>query len=485
MNDEFLYQLREEPPPQFAARLKARLDRQAKAAGSKSWTPRLLRTLTAALLLGATAFAMMLPSVRESVRTLYVFVGGDDPEHAHEKPGQSDPPALQSMPVPSPRAAEPDFAPRNIGQPASAPQPASRFPIGEKAAAESVANDSLVPPIIGGGVPPKDVVTLPRRSYLHIVGSATVYSYTTSVAERFSRDSALEPPKIETNGTGGGFQQFCARTGLHSPDIVQASRRIAPMEWQMCFRNGVRDIIEIKLGHEAIVVARSRLSNSIELSRRQVFLAVAEQVPDPASAHMLLDNPFTTWSELGAKLPALGIEVLAPGLTASTRRAFEELVLDPGCEAYPWIKQLKSVNLSRYTSICHTMRNDETYQPIREDDGLLVRKLDAHPNAVAFVSFGLLRKYEKELDSNSLDGVAPVYATISAGTYPASRTLYLYVKREHVGLIPGITQFMAEYLSERAIGPEGYLAAQGLVPLDHEERERVRSAMKQFRTYTP
>jgi phosphate transport system substrate-binding protein len=314
------------------------------------------------------------------------------------------------------------------------------------------------------------------------VGSAALYPYTVSVSERFSRDSTLESPKIEINGNGGGFEQFCDRIGLHSPDIMLASRRIAPTEQQECFSNDVREIIELKIGHEAIVVARSRLGNSMNLSRKQVFLALARRVPDPHSPNTLFDNSALVWSELGPKLPPVSIAVFAPARTASARRAFEELVLDPGCDSYSWIKQRKYVNPADHDDICHSVR-DTAYTPINDDDRFIVQKLDAQPNAVAFVSFGLMRNYEKELDTNPLEGVAPIYATISSGAYPASRSLYVYVKKAHVALIPGIRQFMAEYLSDRAIGQDGYLTAHGLVPLDSEERELVRSAMYRLRTY--
>jgi ABC-type phosphate transport system substrate-binding protein len=178
------------------------------------------------------------------------------------------------------------------------------------------------------------------RDYITIVGSSTVYPFTTVVAEQFGRATRFKTPKIESTGTGGGFRLFCAGVGVEHPDITNASRRITASEVAQCAANGVTDIVEVKIGYDGIVIANSKSSRRYELTLRQIYLALAKNVPDPSGAQKLVPNPYRQWSDLDAVLPAVKIEVLGPPPTSGTRDAFVELAMDPGCHSFDWVAAL-------------------------------------------------------------------------------------------------------------------------------------------------
>ncbi len=312
------------------------------------------------------------------------------------------------------------------------------------------------------------------RDFINIVGSSTVFPFTSTVAEQFGRASTFKTPKVESTGTGGGMKLFCAGVGVQHPDITNASRRIKATELADCRKNGVNDVIEIKIGFDGIVLANAKASLVYRLTRKDIYMALAKQVPDPATPTKLTANPYRSWNEVNAALPAVRIEVLGPPPTSGTRDSFLEQVMEPGCTTTAWLKALKDVDEKRYKQVCTTIREDGAYIEAGENDNLIVQKLAANPTAMGIFGYSFLEENLDTLHGSTVEGIAPEFETISSGRYPISRALYIYAKKAHVGVIPGMKEFIAEYTSEKAIGDEGYLADKGLVPEPKAEREKMR-----------
>jgi len=315
------------------------------------------------------------------------------------------------------------------------------------------------------------------RDYVYIVGSSTVYPFATVVAERFGRNSEFKTPKIESTGSGGGLKLFCDGVGVDYPDIANASRAIKASEVATCASNGVTEIVEVKIGYDGIVVANAIDAAAFELTRKDIFLALAKQVPGGAEGQ-LIDNPYKTWADVNPSLPAHRIEVLGPPPTSGTRDAFVELAMESGCNATPWIAALKKTDESRYKSICHTIREDGAFVEAGENDNLIVQKLQANPNALGIFGFSFLEQNMEKVKGASVDGLVPTFDDIADGSYPVSRPLYFYVKKAHVDVIPGLRGYLREFTSERAWGEEGYLADRGLIPMPDDERAEVAATVR-------
>ena len=305
------------------------------------------------------------------------------------------------------------------------------------------------------------------RDQIRIVGSSTVFPFSTAVAEQFGKGGQFKTPVVESTGTGGGFKLFCAGVGVDHPDISNASRKIKASEIETCAKNGVTSITEVKIGYDGIVMANSKAGPALNLTVKTVWLALAKQVPVNGK---LTDNPYTSWSEIDPTLPNEKIEVLGPPPTSGTRDAFVELVMDKGCEEFAEIKSLEG---DAKKAACQSLREDGGYIEAGENDNLIVQKLEANPAALGIFGFSYLDQNADKIKGNPMDGVAPSYETISSGQYEVSRPLFFYVKNAHVGVIPGIKEFIAEFISDRASGDEGYLADKGLIPMPAEERSKV------------
>jgi phosphate transport system substrate-binding protein len=312
------------------------------------------------------------------------------------------------------------------------------------------------------------------RDYISIVGSSTVFPFTSTVAEQFGRGSKFKTPKVESTGTGGGMKLFCAGVGVQHPDLTNASRRMKASELADCRKNGVNDVVEIKIGFDGIVLANAKKSPVYKFTRKDIYLALAKQVPDPAAPTKLIDNPYRTWKEVNPALPAVRIEVLGPPPTSGTRDSFVEQVLEPGCNSFAWLKSLKDVDEKRHKKVCTTIREDGAFIEAGENDNLIVQKLAANPSAIGVFGYSFLEENLNVLHGSLVEGVAPDFDTIASGEYPVSRAMFVYAKKAHVGVIPGIKEFIVEYTSEKSFGEEGYLTDKGLVPAPKGERERVR-----------
>lgn len=309
------------------------------------------------------------------------------------------------------------------------------------------------------------------RDQIRIVGSSTVYPFATKVAEMFGRTSSFKTPVIESTGSGGGLKLFCAGVGVEHPDITNSSRAIKDSEVELCKSNGVTKITGVKIGYDGIVLANSKRSNVMELTRKQLFLALAKEIPNGSGG--LESNPYTRWSQIDSALPDMPIEVLGPPPTSGTRDAFVELAMEGGCKAWDWIAALKSSDKDRYKAICHTIREDGRFVEAGENDNLIVQKLEANPAAFGIFGFSFLDQNGDKIQGNRIDGVDPEFESIADGSYPISRPLYFYIKGAHVGVIPGIQEYVNEFTSVRSWGEDGYLSDAGLIPLPVDERKQV------------
>lgn len=315
-----------------------------------------------------------------------------------------------------------------------------------------------------------------NRDYVYIVGSSTVYPFSTVVAERFGRGSSFRTPKVESTGSGGGLKLFCDGIGVSYPDIANSSRAIKDSEVSSCARNGVKEIIEVKIGYDGIVIANAVDSPDVELTSRILFLALAKQVPGEADG-TLVANPYESWNEIDASLPPVRIEVLGPPPTSGTRDAFVELAMESGCRTVPQIRDLEASDNDRFKSICHTMREDGLFVEAGENDNLIVQKLEANPAAFGIFGFSFLDQNAGKVKGLAVDGAAPTFDTIADGSYAISRPLYFYVKKAHVDVIPGLRGFLREFTSERAWGDDGYLSYRGLIPLPAKERAEMAASV--------
>lgn len=314
------------------------------------------------------------------------------------------------------------------------------------------------------------------RDAISIVGSSTVYPFSAAVAEQFGKKGDFKTPKVESTGTGGGIKLFCGGVGPSFPDIANASRGMKKSEFESCQKNGVKDIVEVKIGFDGIVIAQSKKAKQeIVLTRKEIFLALAKRVPDPQAPDSgdLVANPYKTWNEVNPSLPKTKIEVLGPPPSSGTRDAFAELAMEGGCQQISWLKAKKESDDSFFKNVCMTIREDGAYIEAGENDNLIVQKLEANPNAAGIFGYSYLTLNEDKLKGAPIDGRKPIYELIANGTYPISRPLYFYVKKAHVGVIPGIEEYLAEFTSDKAAGPEGYLADKGLIALPDADRKKA------------
>lgn len=320
------------------------------------------------------------------------------------------------------------------------------------------------------------------RDYINIVGSSTVYPFSTVVAEQFGKSGKFKTPKVESTGTGGGFKLFCGGVGVQHPDISNASRAIKSSEKEDCAKNGVKDIVEVKIGFDGIVLANSKASKPLEIDLKQLYLALAKNVPDPKSGDKLVANPYKMWSDIDASLPKQKIEVLGPPPTSGTRDALVELGMEGGCKGLPLLKDMKEKDEKGFKAACHTMREDGAFIEAGENDNLIVQKLTANKDAYGIFGYSFLEENLASVKPAIINGSRPSYESISGGAYPLSRPLFFYVKKAHVGVIPGITEFVAEFTSEKAFGPEGYLTDRGLIALPDADRKQVADSAKKMAT---
>jgi phosphate transport system substrate-binding protein len=313
------------------------------------------------------------------------------------------------------------------------------------------------------------------RDQIRIVGSSTVYPFTTAVAEQFGQKTGMKTPVVESTGTGGGMKLFCAGVGADHPDATNASRRMKKGEWETCNKSGVSDIVEILVGFDGLTLAHSKASQPLQLTRGQLFLALAKEVPDASGK--LVANPYKMWNEVDPSLPAKKIEILGPPPTSGTRDSLHELIMEKGAEQIEDLKALKEKDAKVFEKVWKSIREDGAYVEAGENDNVIVQKLEANPDAFGIFGYANLEQNVSKLQGVALDGVVPSYESIASGEYKPSRELFVYIKKAHLDVVPGLDKFALEYVSEAATGEEGYLGEKGLVPLPRDRHEQVSNAV--------
>lgn len=316
------------------------------------------------------------------------------------------------------------------------------------------------------------------RDQIRIVGSSTVYPFTTAVAEQFGKSGAGKTPVVESTGTGGGMKLFCAGVGEGHPDLTNASRAMKKSEFEECQKNGVKDIVEIKVGIDGLTIAQSKAGPTTKLSMEQVFLALAAQVPDKDGK--LVDNPNKNWADIDPSLPNVKIEVLGPPPTSGTRDSFHELFMEVGAKKVEALKELQK-DAKAFEKVWKSVRKDGAYVEAGENDNVIVQKLEANKNAYGIFGYSFLEENAAKLKGASIDGVDPTYDAISSGKYKGARPLFVYVKKQHIGVVPGIDKFVAEYTSGKALSKDGYLARKGLVALPKGDLDKVMADAKSMK----
>ncbi len=312
---------------------------------------------------------------------------------------------------------------------------------------------------------------------IKIVGSSTVFPYTQAVAEEFAKKGG-KAPTVESTGTGGGFKIFCQGVGEAHPDITGASRAIKKSEFEDCQKNGVTDITEVLLGYDGLSIAVSRKGKQFDLTKEQIFLALASEIP---AGDKLVPNPHKKWSDIDKSLPDVAITVYGPPPTSGTRDAFVELAMHAGCEKLDYFKAKKAeMEKKDFEKLvkdkCSPMRTDGAFIEAGENDNLIVQRLEADPNAVGIFGYSFLFENQDKLQPVTVGGVEPNLENIASGKYGISRPLYIYVKNAHRKVISGMDDFIKEYVSTEAMGPGGYLAERGLVSLPEDKLKEVQEA---------
>jgi len=314
---------------------------------------------------------------------------------------------------------------------------------------------------------------LPKRKHIHIVGSSTLYPFMAVIAENFGRDDEFKTPVVEATGTGGGFKLFCAGIGAEFPDFVNASRKIQNSEVEKCMQNGVKKIVEIKIGYDGIVLANSKTQNKYRLSLNEIFLAIAKEIPNPKNPEQLIANTYKKWREIDKKLPDKNIAIYGPPSTSGTRDAFVELVLQKVCLRLPAFVKAYSDEKLRAKK-CQLIRSDGIFIEAGENDNLIVQKLKNNQDALGIFGFSFLEENYQLLQASTIDNIEPTFETIINEDYKISRPLFVYFKKEHLDLITSMRQFIEEIISKNTLGNEGYLLQKGLIPLTDLELQKVR-----------
>lgn len=298
------------------------------------------------------------------------------------------------------------------------------------------------------------------REQIKIVGSSTVYPFSSFVAEEFGSVSRYPTPVVESTGTGGGMKLFCSGNGDNTPDIVNASRRIKIKEYHLCERNGVTNITEIMFGYDGIVIAQDINNEHMNISKRDLLLAVAKKVPNKDGSG-LIENPYTNWNEINPALPDRKITIYGPPISSGTRDAFEELILQYQTEE---MKVYRDAGLKGYRVI----RTDGVYIPSGENDNLIVKKLGKDTSAVGIFGYSFLVENTDSVKGVSIDTISPSAANIASKTYPISRSLFMYIKNDHIRNVPAISEYVKMFLNQDIVGEDGLLTDMGLIPMTDE-----------------
>lgn len=320
--------------------------------------------------------------------------------------------------------------------------------------------------------------TLSARDQIKIVGSSTVYPFSSSVAEEYGATTKYPTPVVESTGSGGGMKLFCAGNDLNTPDITNASRRMKTKEFKMCQKNGVTDITEAVIGYDGIAFAQSKVNAPFDISRKNLALAVAAEVPSK-DGKSLVKNPYKKWSDIDASLPNREIVVYGPPKSSGTRDAFEELVMQKVFKKMPVYTDLykadKKANkkYKKYSVI----RTDGVYIESGENDNLIVQRLEKNKAAFGVFGYSFLEENDDKVQGATINGVAATPGNISSAKYPVSRSLFFYIKNSHAKKVPSMNGYIKLFMSEKMIGEDGILGEIGLISLPEDARKAIQSSV--------
>ncbi len=315
------------------------------------------------------------------------------------------------------------------------------------------------------------------RNQVWAAGSSTVFPFSTRVAENVAKTTGGQAAKVESLGTGGGIKLFCSGTGAAFPDVANASRQMKKTEFDQCAANGVNDIVEIKIGYDGIVIANAKNGPTYAFKLDQVYRGLAAEVP---AGTAFAKNATKSWKDVDASLPAQSILVYGPPPTSGTRDAFVELAMEKGARKVPAMETLHGANEDDFKAKAHTLRSDGSWVDSGENDNAIVQTLTKTPNALGVFGYSFLEENMDTVKAATVDGVAPTFENISNGSYPISRSLYIYVKKSNIGVTPGLREFVQAFVSDAATGKGGYLQQRGLIPLpadQHAAQKAVVEAM--------
>jgi len=318
---------------------------------------------------------------------------------------------------------------------------------------------------------------------IRVVGSSTVYPFSTKVAQEFKNKTGFNVV-VESTGSGGGHKLFCSSADGNSPDITNSSRRQKKSEYDNCVKNGVQGVVEVKIGFDGIVLANAVDASVMNMSLKDVYMAFAKEVPTSDTNCTMKANPYTKWSEINSDLPDVKIEAYGPPPTSGTRDAFVEIAMEGGAKKVTCLADLRGKDKKAFANIAHTLREDGKWIDAGENDNALVQTLVNTPTAVGVFGYSFLDQNADKIKGANIDGTAPEFENIAAGDYPVARSLYFYIKKDHVGKTSGLQEFALEFTSEAAAGPGGYLEEIGLVPLPDAERASVRKTVETLSTYS-
>ncbi len=325
------------------------------------------------------------------------------------------------------------------------------------------------------------------RDRISIVGSSTVFPYTQAVAEEFANLTGNPAPVVESTGTGGGMKIFCQGVGEAFPDVTGASRAMKPSERQLCADNGVVDITEAMIGYDGLSIAMSRDAGDLDLTETQIYQALGAQVEINGA---WVDNPYTKWSQIDPSLPDSEILVYGPPPTSGTRDAFVELALHDGCKALGFVQAQKAaLGKKEFKSWvrqnCSRMRQDGPFVEAGENDNLIVQRIESDPTAMGIFGYSYLYENSDKLKAVKVNGIAPNADTIADFSYDIARPLFFYVKNAHRGVIPGLEEFLAEYVSDESLGDGGYNQERGLTVLSDDKLSEVQDTVLNARPMNP
>jgi len=323
----------------------------------------------------------------------------------------------------------------------------------------------------------KDATGEYKNEQIRAVGSSTVYPFITIAAEEFGRKTKFKSPIIESTGSGGGLKLFCSGVGNTFPDIANSSRAIKESEVKLCASNSVKNINEIKIGFDGIVLANSTSEKQFRLTKKEIFLALGSKIPVDGK---LIKNTYKKWSEINPALPDSKIEVYGPPPTSGTRDAFVELVLGKACVNLPEFKKAYP-NKKNRKKACHHIREDGHFIEAGENDNLIVQKLKSNPKALGMFGFSFLDNNSSVIQGTIVEGKEPTFENISDGSYSLCRLLYVYLKGDHINHRKGLKEFASELVSNNAIGEDGYLIDKGLIPLPEKDLEKMQKLAKDLK----